>query len=72
MHPLLAVANPADISTLDDELMREEKHEREQDRLYWLPLQKELEAMRRAHRFQKNSTVPNANSPDTARGQILH
>jgi hypothetical protein len=46
VRPLLALAGPGDEVGLAGALEAEEKHEREADRLYWLPLRKELEALR--------------------------
>lgn len=48
LRALLAHAKRGEIGRVDEELMREEKNERDQDRQYWEPLRKELEAFRRA------------------------
>ena len=48
LRPLLAFAMQGDVRHLEEELMWEEKRERDQDRQYWEPLRKELEAMRHA------------------------
>jgi hypothetical protein len=50
LRPLLAFATEGDIGLVDEELAREEKRERDQDREYWEPLRKELEAMRHEHK----------------------
>jgi hypothetical protein len=46
IRPLLR--QPLDIARLDDLLGKEEQAERAADREYWIPLKRELEAMRRA------------------------
>ncbi len=45
---LLSRALHADLRELESELREEEEQERESDRRYWRPLQRELEALRRA------------------------
>ncbi len=47
---LLATAQTGDEAALQAALREEEEHEREADRLYWLPLRQELERLRRAAR----------------------
>jgi hypothetical protein len=49
-RPLLTCARLADISGLEPGLRDEEDRERQADRLCWLPLRRELEALR--HRSQ--------------------
>jgi hypothetical protein len=46
VRPLLALAGTGDEVGLAGALEAEEKRERDADRLYWLPLRKELEALR--------------------------
>ena len=46
-RPLLRFALSRDLPQLQRELEREERHEREADRRYWLPLRQELEVLRR-------------------------
>ena len=46
-RPLLAAALSGDTKGIAAKLFEEEKKEREKDRAYWLPLRRELEAMRR-------------------------
>ncbi len=46
-RPLLSLAITHDETGLAEALAAEERREREADRLYWLPLRKELEALRR-------------------------
>jgi len=48
-RPPLAKAVSGDARELEQGLRDEELAEREIDRRYWLPLRKELEALRRAH-----------------------
>jgi hypothetical protein len=48
-RPLLAYALSGNLGAITRALLEEEFKEREQDRLYWLPLRKELEALRRTH-----------------------
>ena len=45
-RPLLQLALTGQIKKLTDELSAEESAERDKDRLYWLPLKKELEQLR--------------------------
>ena len=45
-RPLLACARLGDSSDLEHGLRDEQDHERRADRLYWLPLRRELEAFR--------------------------
>lgn len=45
-RPLLESAFSGDESELTNRLEAEEKQERELDRLYWLPLRRELEKLR--------------------------
>jgi hypothetical protein len=45
-RPLLAYAWPTDVSELERGLRDEETCERQADRAYWLPLRRELEALR--------------------------
>lgn len=45
-RPLLQAALAGQIKKLTDEILEEEFAEREKDRLYWLPLKKELEQLR--------------------------
>jgi hypothetical protein len=52
-RPLLKLAETGDEVSLGQALEDEEKKEREADRLYWLPLRKELEELR--HNKRKNS-----------------
>jgi hypothetical protein len=52
-RPLLKLAQAGDEVSLADALDEEEKKEREADRLYWLPLRKELEELR--HKRRKDS-----------------
>src|SRR5207248_1140102 len=47
-RPLLALAVPGQEGQLESALREEELREREQDRLYWLPLKQELEQLRLA------------------------
>jgi hypothetical protein len=47
-RPLLAHAASGEVDELERALRNEESAEREQDRLYWLPLRKELEKLRHA------------------------
>lgn len=49
-RPLLALAAVRMEERLDKALEEEEKREREADRVYWLPLRKELETMRHERR----------------------
>jgi hypothetical protein len=49
-RPLLATAAKGDEAALTTDLELEEKREREADRAYWLPLKRELEALRRKRR----------------------
>ena len=49
-RPLLALAQPNQLREMEEALVAEERAEREQDRLYWLPLKAELEQLRRAAR----------------------
>ena len=49
-RPLLALAQPNQLREMEEALATEERAEREQDRLYWLPLKAELEQLRRAAR----------------------
>jgi hypothetical protein len=46
---LLAYALSGNLGAITSALLEEELKEREQDRLYWLPLRKELETLRRTH-----------------------
>ena len=46
-RPLLAHAT-TDAATLESALMAEETAERERDKIYWLPLRRELEKLRHA------------------------
>jgi hypothetical protein len=50
VRPLLAYALSGDLWKISDALAEEEAKEREQDRFYWAPLRKDLEAFRRASR----------------------
>ena len=45
-RPLLAQALPGKVNELERALREEEQTERERNRLYWLPLRKELEKLR--------------------------
>ena len=47
-RPLLKALKSEDESLLSEALMAEEEKEREADRHYWIPLKKELEALRHA------------------------
>ena len=47
-RPLLTHAVPTNTATLERALMAEETAERDQDKIYWLPLRRELEALRQA------------------------
>jgi hypothetical protein len=47
-RPLLAHATAGDTAALERALKEEEAAERQRDKLYWLPLRQELEALRRA------------------------
>ena len=49
-RPLLSLAIAPDETGLAEALAAEERREREADRLYWLPLRKELEGLRRRGR----------------------
>jgi hypothetical protein len=49
-RPLLQYAIQNDVIALRNALTNEESRQREADRLYWEPLKRELEAMRRAQR----------------------
>jgi hypothetical protein len=49
-RPLLRHAVQSDLNELRTALADEQSRERESDRLYWEPLKRELEAMRRAQR----------------------
>lgn len=51
-RPLLASASFGDKSALTFLIQDEEREERERDRLYWEPLKRELEALRRAQRLK--------------------
>jgi hypothetical protein len=46
-RPLLSSALSGNLEEIADGLLEEERKEREKDRLYWLPLRKELEILRR-------------------------
>jgi len=48
-RPLLASALSGDLGDISKGLLEEELQEREKDRLYWMPLRKELEILRRSH-----------------------
>jgi hypothetical protein len=54
-RPLLHHAIQDDLNELRTELAEEESREREADRLYWEPLRRELETMRRAQRQHRPS-----------------
>ena len=45
-RPLLSSAACGELATLEQELRAEETAERERDRKYWVPLRRELEALR--------------------------
>ena len=47
-RPLLAIAAEGDASRLESALRDEELAERQKDKLYWLPLRRELEKLRHA------------------------
>lgn len=47
-RPLLSLTDPGQEMDLDKALAEEERKEREADRLYWLPLNQELERLRHA------------------------
>ncbi len=47
-RPLLGLAVPGEPAPLEQALMAEEAAERERDKTYWLPLRRELEALRHA------------------------
>jgi hypothetical protein len=49
-RPLLATAASGQISSLEQALLAEETAERERDKLYWLPLRRELEKLRHPRR----------------------
>ena len=49
-RPLLAFAIGGDEAALAEALQAEEQQEREADRVYWVPLKRELEALRHAQR----------------------
>lgn len=51
-RPLLAPAAAGDLDSLRTALAAEEAAEREKDRLYWEPLRRELERLRRRERRQ--------------------
>jgi len=53
----LAHATQGDCQAVEHALLAEEAAERERDRLYWLPLRKELEKLRRAKRSGKASVA---------------
>ena len=46
-RPLLSSALSGKLEEIAKRLLEEERQEREKDRLYWLPLRKELEVLRR-------------------------
>ncbi len=48
VRPLLAHASTGNTAALERALAAEEIEERERDRIYWLPLRQELEALRHA------------------------
>jgi hypothetical protein len=49
VRPLLSSALSGKLEEIADMLFEEERKEREKDRLYWLPLRKELESLRHNH-----------------------
>lgn len=49
-RPLLALAAVGNRAGLETALAEEERQEREQDRIYWQPLRRELERLRRSER----------------------
>ena len=52
-RPVLGAATAGDLSSVAEELWKEERAERERDRIYWEPLRRELEALRREQRLEK-------------------
>jgi hypothetical protein len=54
-RPLLALASEGDRSRLSAAMAEEEHRERERDRLYWEPLRRELELLRRQQRREGGS-----------------
>ena len=54
-RPLRQHAIQRDLIELRTALAEEQSRERESDRLYWEPLKRELEAMRRAQRQRRRS-----------------
>lgn len=62
-RPLLASASLGKIAELESKLTEEEAIERERDKNYWLPLRKELEALRhqKLERTEKKRKAPRKN-----------
>ena len=54
-RPLLAAALSGDLEALERALRAEEIAERERDRLYWLPLKREIEKLRHQHARTKTA-----------------
>jgi hypothetical protein len=63
-RPLLALALSGDIASLEDALRIEEIAERERDRLYWLPLKREIEQLRHQQTRTKGVKASEANEAE--------